>query len=88
MNDGKIYHSQSRSSSRSGVLTSLCHCEGQSGIGIYSGREVVTEYTLGDGWTKVELGTGDIICKIGDLLMFWSDDRFKLTFYIESEGIM
>lgn len=48
---------------------------------ICPGREVVTEFGLGDEWTKVELGPGDIICNIGDLLMSWSDDRFKSTFH-------
>lgn len=64
-----------------GFLTLLFQKEGQSGLEICPGREVVTEFGLGDTWTKVELGPGDIICNIGDLLMSWSDDRFKSTFH-------
>ena len=29
----------------------------------------------------MEAHTGDIVCNIGDLLMSWSDDRFKSTFH-------
>lgn len=36
---------------------------------------------MGDTWTKVEPAPGEIICNIGDLLMSWSDDRFKSTFH-------
>jgi len=41
---------------------------------------VVTGFGMGDEWTKVEFAAGDIVCNIGDLLMSWSDDRFKSTF--------
>jgi isopenicillin N synthase-like dioxygenase len=36
---------------------------------------------MGDEWTKVEPAPGEIVCNIGDLLMSWSDDRFKSTFH-------
>ena len=45
------------------------------------GRESVTEFGIGDRWTKLEAKTGEIVCNIGDLLMSWSDDRFKSTFH-------
>ncbi|KAJ9408596.1 hypothetical protein DTO045G8_3544 [Paecilomyces variotii] len=64
-----------------GFLTLLFQREGQSGLEICPGREVVTEFALGDAWTKIDLKAGDIICNIGDLLMSWSDDRFKSTFH-------
>jgi len=61
--------------------TVLFQREGQSGLEICPGRDVVTKFALGDKWTKVDLKAGDIICNIGDLLMSWSDDRFKSTFH-------
>jgi isopenicillin N synthase-like dioxygenase len=63
------------------LLTLLFQREGQSGLEICPGREAVTEFAIGDEWTKVELKAGDIICNIGDLMMSWSDDRFKSTFH-------
>ena len=64
------------------LLTLLFQKEGQSGLEICPGREVSTSFGYGDTWTKVEPSTtGAIICNIGDLLMSWSDDRFKSTFH-------
>jgi isopenicillin N synthase-like dioxygenase len=54
---------------------------GQPGLEICPGREVVTGFGMGDTWTKVEPAPGEIICNIGDLLMSWSDDRFKSKFH-------
>ncbi len=62
-------------------LTLLFQRSGQSGLEICPGREAVTEYGIGDVWTKVEPEEGEIVCNIGDLLMSWSDDRFKSTFH-------
>ncbi|KAK6855772.1 leucoanthocyanidin dioxygenase [Apiospora arundinis] len=56
------------------LLTLLFQRPGQSGLEICPGREVFTAFGLGDVWTK-------IVCNIGDLLMSWSDDRFKSTFH-------
>lgn len=64
-----------------GFLTLLFQRTGQSGLEICPGREVVTEHALGDAWTKVEFEPGVIVCNIGDLLMSWSDDRFKSTYH-------
>ncbi len=63
------------------LLTLLFQREGQSGLEICPGREAVTEFGLGDTWTRVEPEAGSIVCNIGDLLMSWSDDRFKSTFH-------
>jgi isopenicillin N synthase-like dioxygenase len=64
------------------LLTLLFQKEGQSGLEICPGRDVSTSFGYGDTWTKVEpSATGAIICNIGDLLMSWSDDRFKSTFH-------
>ncbi|KAK6373309.1 hypothetical protein LTS17_008329 [Exophiala oligosperma] len=65
------------------LLTLLFQKAGQSGLEICPGREVSTSFGHGDTWTKVEPDpdTNAIICNIGDLLMSWSDDRFKSTFH-------
>lgn len=62
-------------------VTLLFQKAGQSGLEICPGRETSTSFGIGDTWTKVEPTEGDIICNIGDLLMSWSDDRFKSTFH-------
>ncbi|KAI0884264.1 Clavaminate synthase-like protein [Annulohypoxylon maeteangense] len=62
-------------------VTLLFQRPGQSGLEICPGREVCTEFGVGDTWTKVEPAEGEIVCNIGDLLMSWSDDRFKSTFH-------
>ncbi|KXT13898.1 hypothetical protein AC579_2637 [Pseudocercospora musae] len=63
------------------LITLLFQRPGQSGLEICPGREVVTSFGVGDTWTKVDFAPGDIVCNIGDLLMSWSDDRFKSTFH-------
>ncbi|ORY71838.1 oxoglutarate/iron-dependent oxygenase [Pseudomassariella vexata] len=63
------------------LLTLLFQRPGQSGLEICPGREVFTAFGAGDTWTKVEPAAGEIVCNIGDLLMSWSDDRFKSTFH-------
>ncbi|KAF9891599.1 hypothetical protein FE257_003610 [Aspergillus nanangensis] len=78
--DGKTYH-RAGAHADWDFLTLLFQKEGQSGLEICPGREVVTEFGIGDEWTKVEAKTGAIVCNIGDLLMSWSDDRFKSTFH-------
>lgn len=62
-------------------ITLLFQRAGQSGLEICPGREVATEFGIGDTWTKVEPAPGEIVCNIGDMLMSWSDDRFKSTFH-------
>ncbi|KAK1965411.1 2OG-Fe(II) oxygenase superfamily protein [Colletotrichum sublineola] len=80
VNDGKIYH-RAGAHADWGFLTLLFQRGEQSGLEICPGREVVTEHALGDVWTKVEFKPGVIVCNIGDLLMSWSDDRFKSTYH-------
>ncbi|KAI7458795.1 Clavaminate synthase-like protein [Hortaea werneckii] len=63
------------------LLTLLFQRPGQSGLEICPGREAVTTFGMGDTWTKIDFAPGDIVCSIGDLLMSWSDDRFKSTFH-------
>ncbi|KAI0137532.1 oxoglutarate/iron-dependent oxygenase [Xylariales sp. AK1849] len=79
-NDGRVYH-RAGAHADWGLLTLLFQREGQSGLEICPGRESVTEFGLGDTWTRVNFVPGSIICNIGDLLMSWSDDRFKSTFH-------
>ncbi len=62
-------------------ITLLFQRAGQSGLEICPGREASTEFGLGDTWTKVAPAEGEIVCNIGDMLMSWSDDRFKSTFH-------
>jgi isopenicillin N synthase-like dioxygenase len=78
--DGQEYH-RAGAHADWDFLTLLFQKEGQSGLEICPGREVVTEFGIGDEWTKVEATTEAIVCNIGDLLMSWSDDRFKSTFH-------
>ncbi|KAJ5895011.1 hypothetical protein N7495_006702 [Penicillium taxi] len=78
--DGNVYH-RAGAHADWDFLTLLFQKEGQSGLEICPGRESVTEFGIGDQWTKVEAKTGEIVCNIGDLLMSWSDDRFKSTFH-------
>ncbi|KIX09684.1 uncharacterized protein Z518_00765 [Rhinocladiella mackenziei CBS 650.93] len=64
------------------LVTLLFQKAGQSGLEICPGREVSTSFGHGDEWTKVNPPSSNaIICNIGDLLMSWSDDRFKSTFH-------
>ncbi|KAI8625325.1 Clavaminate synthase-like protein [Xylariaceae sp. FL1651] len=63
------------------LLTLLFQRPGESGLEICPGREAFTEFGLSDTWTKVEPAEGEIVCNIGDLLMSWSDDRFKSTLH-------
>jgi isopenicillin N synthase-like dioxygenase len=78
--DGRVYH-RAGAHADWAFLTLLFQKDGQSGLEICPGREVVTEFGIGDVWTRVEPKTGEIVCNIGDLLMSWSDDRFKSTFH-------
>lgn len=78
--DGQVYH-RAGAHADWDFLTLLFQKAGQSGLEICPGREVVTEFGIGDVWTKIEPKTGEIVCNIGDLLMSWSDDRFKSTFH-------
>ncbi|KAF2100015.1 Clavaminate synthase-like protein [Rhizodiscina lignyota] len=78
--DGAVWHRAGAHADWS-FLTVLFQREGQSGLEICPGREAVTEFGLGDEWTKVDLKAGEAICNIGDCLMSWSDDRFKSTFH-------
>ena len=81
-NDGKIYH-RAGAHTDWDLLTLLFQKAGQSGLEICPGREVSTSFGCGDTWTKVDPdpSSNAIICNIGDLLMSWSDDRFKSTFH-------
>ncbi|KAF2705156.1 Clavaminate synthase-like protein [Pleomassaria siparia CBS 279.74] len=66
-----------------GFLTLLFQKAGQSGLEICPGRDVSTSFGYGDAWTKIEpdIEKNAIVCNVGELLMFWSDDRFKSTLH-------
>lgn len=79
-NDKTVWHRAGAHADWS-CLTLLFQREGQSGLEICPGREASTNFAIGDEWTKVEPKADEIVCNIGDLLMSWSDDRFKSTFH-------
>jgi isopenicillin N synthase-like dioxygenase len=62
-------------------ITLLFQKGSQSGLEICPGREAITQFGMGDVWTRVSPAPDEIVCNIGDLLMSWSDDRFKSTFH-------
>ncbi|KAI0398256.1 oxoglutarate/iron-dependent oxygenase [Xylariaceae sp. FL0594] len=73
-----------------GLVTLLFQRPGEDGLEICCPREgdggcagggTTDEFGRGETWTKVEPLEGEIICNIGDLLMRWSDDRFKSTLH-------
>lgn len=80
VSDGKVYH-RAGAHADWDFLTLLFQRDGQDGLEICPGCEVVTEFGIGDGWTKLKARTGEIVCNIDDLLMSWWDDRFKPTFH-------
>ena len=45
------------------------------------GREASTQFASGDAWTAVDPVEGALTINIGDMLMRWSDDRFKSNFH-------
>ncbi|KAI5779131.1 hypothetical protein EDC01DRAFT_320023 [Geopyxis carbonaria] len=63
------------------VLTLLFQRSGEPGLEVCPGREAHTSYAAGDTWTPVEPRTGEIVCNIGDMMMAWSDDRFKSLYH-------
>ncbi|EMD94202.1 hypothetical protein COCC4DRAFT_48620 [Bipolaris maydis ATCC 48331] len=79
---GQVYH-RAGAHADWDFLTLLFQKAGQSGLEICPGREVSTSFGYGDAWTKVEpdVEKNAIVCNVGDLLMSWSDDRFKSTFH-------
>ncbi|KAA8893682.1 hypothetical protein FN846DRAFT_787633 [Sphaerosporella brunnea] len=62
-------------------LTLLYQRTGEDGLEVCPGREAHTSFAQGDSWTPVEPITGEIVCNIGDMMMAWSDDRFKSLFH-------
>jgi isopenicillin N synthase-like dioxygenase len=79
---GEVYH-RAGAHADWDFVTLLFQKAGQSGLEICPGREVSTSFGYGDAWTKVEPDAekNAIVCNVGDLLMSWSDDRFKSTFH-------
>lgn len=62
-------------------LTLLFQRTGDHGLEVCPGREAHTDFAFGDTWYPVEAKTGEIVVNIGDMLMSWSDDRFKSNFH-------
>lgn len=63
------------------VLTMLFQKDGEGGLEVCPGREVVGDFGMGNTWLPVEARQDRIVCNIGDQLMRWSDDRLKSTYH-------
>jgi isopenicillin N synthase-like dioxygenase len=82
VNDGQVYH-RAGAHTDWDFVTLLFQKAGQSGLEICPGREATSTFGRDDVWTRIEpdAESNAIICNIGDLLMSWSDDRFKSTLH-------
>lgn len=82
VNDGQVYH-RAGAHTDWDFVTLLFQKAGQSGLEICPGREATSTFGENDVWTRIEPEpeSNAIICNIGDLLMSWSDDRFKSTLH-------
>lgn len=63
------------------VLTLLFQRPGEGGLEVCPGREANTSFGWGDTWYPIEPEQGAIVCNIGDMLMYISDDVFKSNFH-------
>ncbi|KAM0752588.1 Clavaminate synthase-like protein [Meredithblackwellia eburnea MCA 4105] len=63
------------------IITLLFQRENEPGLEICPGREAVTDFGVGDSWTAVPAKQGPIVINIGDMGMYWSNDRFKSVFH-------
>ncbi|KKK21936.1 hypothetical protein AOCH_000175 [Aspergillus ochraceoroseus] len=64
-----------------GCLTLLFQRDGEDGLEMCPGRESHHSMAAGDEFSPVPAKTGPILVNIGDMLMAWSDDRFKANFH-------
>lgn len=65
-----------------GVLTMLFQRTGEEGLEVCPGRLAHNSFEKSsEDWTSVPATTGHIVVNIGDMLMAWSDDRFKSNFH-------
>ncbi|KAF2642454.1 Clavaminate synthase-like protein [Massarina eburnea CBS 473.64] len=64
-----------------GCLTLLFQRDGEDGLEICPGRESHNDHAIGDTFYPLPAETGPIVVNIGDMLMAWSDDRFKANFH-------
>lgn len=62
-------------------MTLLFQRTGDHGLEVCPGRDAHTDFAFGDTWYPVEAKTGEIVVNIGDMLMSWSDDKFKSNFH-------
>ena len=70
------------------LLTLLFQRTGEDGLEVCPGRSTHTSFGFGDQWAPVPAETGQIAINIGDMLMAWSDDRFKSNFHrVRAPGI-
>lgn len=62
-------------------MTFLFQRSGDHGLEVCPGRDAHTDFAIGDTWFPVAAKTGEIVVNIGDMLMSWSDDKFKSNFH-------
>ncbi|KAI9253985.1 hypothetical protein BDA99DRAFT_519528 [Phascolomyces articulosus] len=63
------------------TLTLLFQRPGENGLEVCPGREASTEFGHGDKWAPVNPNEGEIVCNLGDMIMRWSDDKFKSNYH-------
>ncbi|KAL2833708.1 hypothetical protein BDW59DRAFT_168799 [Aspergillus cavernicola] len=64
-----------------GCLTLVFQRDGEDGLEVMPGRETHTSAIHGDDFFPIPAKTGPIVVNIGDMLMAWSDDRFKANWH-------
>ncbi|EOO02169.1 putative gibberellin 20- protein [Phaeoacremonium minimum UCRPA7] len=55
--------------------------DGEDGLEVLPGRETHTSKIGGGEFFPIPAKTGPIVVNIGDMLMAWSDDRFKANYH-------
>lgn len=63
------------------LLTLLFQRDGERGLEVCPGREVVGDFGHGNTWKNAKARSDRIVCNIGNQLMQWSDPRLKPTFH-------
>ncbi|OKL59462.1 hypothetical protein UA08_05318 [Talaromyces atroroseus] len=64
-----------------GCLTLVFQRDGEDGLDVMPGRKTHTSAIHGDDFFLIPAKMGPIVVNIGDMLMAWSDDRFKANWH-------
>ena len=62
-------------------LTLLFQRSGEPGLEVCPGGEAQSGFAPDDHWIPIRPITGEILCNVGDMLMSWSDGRFRSLFH-------